>query len=1333
MIYRYFLLFFCFYISYFQVYAQDSNTQILSNQIQETGLPFVQNYTPNDYGAATDNWGIVQDSLGVLYFANGDGVLTYDGVSWNLIELPNSGSVLSLAIDKKGKIYVGGANEMGYLESNSIGRLNYVSLLSELPQEYHDLDNIRKIHVTDDGVIFGSETSIYKWRRNKFKVWELKSRSWTFYERGIVYVKIKGKGLMKLKDDQFKLVNDGDFFKNMYLTTLTPFDHNQLLVSSMNRLFLYDGKKFKPFFIDTPDFFSENIIYNITHLNDGTIAIGTLHNGILFIDREGHKQIVLSQKGLLNSKQVTYLFEDQSGILWATLFSGIAKIEYPSPFTFYNSNNNSPDIVVGFQRYKNKLFVASSEGLYFVDTESSNKKTVLTRVKTNFGAVNDMVIFRDKLLIGTGAGVFEINENEKVKKIFIGRTQTLYASKLDTNRIFIGLYPGLTSIYNNNGQWIEENKIEGINFRSVKLLEDKKGSLWLTTDKNEIGRISFNDISDAKNMNKPTLKVFSSKDGVPDSRGYIYIIDNEVYFKSEDDIYLFDSESQYFNSDKVLYEKIGIENRNVKINFVDKKENIWLIEYDDNDDRLDQLVVSKRDNGSYVVKKFNEKRIIDKRAYRPFPELNDSIVWYRGKPGIVRHDLKKKYNKNTVNSKTIISSVLWKNDSLLFGGYGSTIMPEFLFKNNQLRFQFASTSFYDESKNQFQYKLEGFDKDWSSWTSETKKDYTNIPEGDYSFKVRSKNIFNYIGQEDSYSFTILPPWYRTWWMYLMYGLGAIGVILLITQWRSNQLRNKNIALETIIKERTSEIVQKNRQLEDQTEQLKVVDKMKTRLFANISHEFRTPLTLIKGPIEQLEQHPEKKLSISNVKMIRRNANRLLKLVNQLLDLSKLESGNLELEPSEGNVYKCLRAAASSFSSHAAQRNMDYQIKIPPNKILWASFDRDKLEKIIYNLLSNAFKFTDDDGIVSISVKFSKEQLKIEVADSGYGIPPERLPFIFDRFFQVDDSFTKEKEGTGIGLSLTKELVELMKGTIHVESDYKEGSVFEIMIPLEEIKTAQKEDKEEFTIKIDKKEASIAIKPQNKNLHSVLIVEDNKDMRDFIKQRLEVEYQVIEAYNGQDGLEKALKTMPDLIITDLMMPKMDGISLCKQLKKEINTSHIPIIMLTAKAGIENKIEGLETGADDYLTKPFNSKELHVRIKNLIEQRQKLRELFSKKDIINPKEVTVTSLDEQFLQKIIDLLEEQYANSDYAIPQMREELAMSNAQLHRKVKALTDQSPGELLRNFRLKRAAQILKQKGVYVTEVAYDVGFNNLSYFAKCFKEFHGVSPSVFSKKNSNS
>ena len=1334
MMYRCLSLLFFFCIHFCALRAQEKQTAPFFNPDHEIGLPYIQNYSPSDYGAATDNWGVVQDSSGVLYFANGNGVLTYNGANWDVIELPNWGSVLSLAIDEKGRIYVGGANEMGYLESNSIGQLHYVSLLSELPQEYHDLNNIRKIHITDDGIIFGSETSIYKLSHNKFKVWKLKSRSWTFYEKGIVYVKIDGKGLMKLKNDQFELVDDGDFFKNMKLTTLTSFDHNRLLVSSKDRLFLYDGKKFKPFVTDTPDFFIENVIYNITHLNDGTIAIGTLHNGILLIDREGHKQIMLSKKGLLRSKQVTYLFKDRSGILWATFLSGIAKIEYPSPFTFFNSNNNSPDIVVGFQRYNNKLYVASSEGLYFVDTQNVNKKTVLTRVKTNFRTITDMVLFENKLLVGTGEGVYEIDENERTRKIFTGRTQTLYVSKLDSNRLYIGLYPGLTSIYNKDGQWMEENKIEGISFRSVKLLEDKSGSLWLTTDKNEIGRISFNTIADAKSMNAPKLKIFYSKDGVPDNRGYIYIIESGIYFKSGDEVYLFDSESERFNKDETLYEKLGLQNRNVKINFVDEHENVWLIEYDDDDNRLDQLIAFKENNGSYEVKKLNEKRIIDKRAYRPFPEFKDSIIWYRGKPGIVRHDLRRK-ELSSHTSRAIISNVLWKNDSLLFGGHESSIVRQLPFKNNQFRFKYASPSFYDESKNQFQVYLEGFDEDWSSWTSETQKDYTNIPEGDYSFKVRSRNVFDHIGKEDSYAFSILPPWYRTWWMYLIYGLFGIAIFMGISQYRSKELLRKNEKLEDVVKERTLEIRHKNELLNRQTEKLVQLNDARTQLYANITHEFRTPLTVILGMADTLKTNIESQEydgSEKYLEMIKRNGKKLLQLVNEMLDLAKLESGTMELQLVQTNIVPFVKYLSESFHSLAETKKINLTVYSEIEN-LEMDFDANRMSSIISNLLSNAIKFTPERGKIVVHLNTRKEKetefFVIKIKDSGIGMAEEEIDHLFDRFYQVDNSSTRQGEGTGIGLSLAKEFTELMNGTIGVKSTLGKGSTFTVQIPVTH--TAVKAT--EARITVEPPITAPAAKPDiraishlngDPELPLVLIIEDNEDVAHYLRTCLKGKYQTIHAVNGVLGIEMALENIPDIIISDVMMPGKDGFEVCATLKINELTDHIPIIMLTAKATIKDRLTGLSHGADAYLAKPFVKAELFTRLDQLVALRKKLLNKFQNNgfdQLLKKRDVTPET---KFLQKAIQLIHENISDSDFGTIQLAYKLHLSDSQVYRKLKAITDKSTAVFIRSIRLQRGKELIQTTDKTVSEVAYAVGFNDPSWFSKAFKEEFGFAPS---------
>jgi DNA-binding response OmpR family regulator/anti-sigma regulatory factor (Ser/Thr protein kinase) len=485
--------------------------------------------------------------------------------------------------------------------------------------------------------------------------------------------------------------------------------------------------------------------------------------------------------------------------------------------------------------------------------------------------------------------------------------------------------------------------------------------------------------------------------------------------------------------------------------------------------------------------------------------------------------------------------------------------------------------------------------------------------------------------------------------------------------------------------------------------------------------------LIKGPITRLEQEPDRGLDQEEVRMIRRNTNKVLGLVNQLLDLSRIDQGQLKINSTEGDIFKSLRTSAVSFNSHAAQRGMDYQVDIPSDA-LWASFDREKLDQIVYNLLSNAFKFSDDGERVGLESRFEKGKLIIRVSDTGRGIPEEKLEHIFDRFYQVDASSTKEQAGSGIGLSLSRDLVELMDGTITVASEEGKGTEFEMHIPIERIKTplAPSADAEEMPLSAPVGTYDLT-EHDTRNLPEVLLVEDNTDMRQFIKDILVSSYRVIEAQNGEEGLRKAIANTPELIITDLMMPKMDGITLCSELKTQLVTSHIPIVMLTARAGTESKIEGLETGADDYIVKPFEARELSARVKNLIAQRQRLREHYrDNQNHIDPSKVTTTSLDQRFLEQVLRLLEERHGDPAFGVADMQQALSLSKTQLNRKLKALTGESPGQLLRNFRLKRAAQLLSQEADTVSQIAYQVGFTNLSYFAKCFKAQYGVSPSSY-------
>lgn len=520
--------------------------------------------------------------------------------------------------------------------------------------------------------------------------------------------------------------------------------------------------------------------------------------------------------------------------------------------------------------------------------------------------------------------------------------------------------------------------------------------------------------------------------------------------------------------------------------------------------------------------------------------------------------------------------------------------------------------------------------------------------------------------------------------------------------------------------------------------LEELDEMKSRFFANISHEFRTPLSLILGPlqrkIDQTDDHQEK----GELQVMERSALRLQTLINQLLDLSKLEAGHMNLKVAKENLRHFFGVILSAFSSFAEHRNITYDYYID-NLVNDGLIDRDKVEKIVYNLLSNAFKFTDVDGRVHVSIKVDHGFVIVEICDDGPGIPKDILPKIFNRFFQADDSFTRPNEGTGIGLALSKELTELHHGELSATSKPGAGSCFTLRIPIHQSDYKPHEvanSSEPFLEASMQPPSQLSIDEHiqdssDATLPLVVIVEDHPDMRDFIAATLRDEYRVVLARDGEEGLQKSLDLVPELVVSDLMMPGFDGRELCKRIKSNDATSHIPVIILTARADQSSKIQALGTGADDYLTKPFNARELRVRVKNLIDQRRKLRELFRQQIVLAPQQLQLASPDAHFLEKVIALLEKHHENAAFGVEAFTMEIGLSRMQLHRKLKALTDKSPGEFIRQFRLDRAKQLLVLKGISISDVAYRTGFNNLSNFTKVFKEYTGITPSEFVSKHS--
>jgi signal transduction histidine kinase/ligand-binding sensor domain-containing protein/CheY-like chemotaxis protein/AraC-like DNA-binding protein len=645
-------------------------------------------------------------------------------------------------------------------------------------------------------------------------------------------------------------------------------------------------------------------------------------------------------------------------------------------------------------------------------------------------------------------------------------------------------------------------------------------------------------------------------------------------------------------------------------------------------------------------------------------------------------------------------------------------------EQNMINLDFTAFDFAAPDLVNYSWKMEGIDRDWINAGNSHTATYANLSPGHYTFRLRAANSAGYWNQKGvSLAITILPPWWRTWWAYSVYVLAFIAAIAGVFRFRLNRLR-----LHDALKQEQQE-----------ARRLQEVDEIKTRFFSNITHEFRTPLTLILGPVEHLLKKVKDKEQKDELTRINRNARQLLRLINQLLDLNKLEGHNMKIEQYSVEAVQYVHDIIESFKSGAELKKIELELHANANQY-HISFDTDKLQKILDNLLSNALKFTPEGGTIDVilekEIKSETQLLNIRVKDTGIGISPEQLGKIFDRFYQADGSATRKEQGTGIGLSLVKELLDLLGGTVIVQSEPGKGTEFSISLPVTPIDASFAIEK---VIEPENTDRMLPLEYREETLEEqynhesekplILVIEDNPDMRDFIRNCLKDQHSVVVAENGIRGLDAAFEHIPDLIISDVMMPGKDGFEVTEILKQDERSSHIPVILLTAKTALESRLKGLKTKADVYLAKPFNTEELLLNIENQINIRKQLRTRYNDSlHLLNTG--NDSHHEDKFILKLRAIMQKHIEEVDFGVEGLCFEAAMSRTQLHRKIKALTGNNTTWFIKKVRLEHALELLKSGDLSVSEIAYTVGFNTPNYFSKCFQDFYGYAPSEVKKQD---
>jgi len=1321
---------------------------------------YLQNYPASTYGALDQNWSILEDKRGILYFANQSGVLEYDGVTWRVIKVPNY-TVRSMAQAADGTIYIGGMSEIGYLAPNARGELAYASLMSHVKEADRGFGEVWQTHFHGDCTWFNTRKKLLRWQGGKLTAWNNDEESkykWIFSWQGKCLVQVKDRGIMEIKDDDFRKLPASDTFPQERFFLVVPYKGGKLLLGTYSQgLYLFDGHSTVPFPTEADTYLQKKRLSHGIALGNGNFAAATFYGGVVIFDETGRiKGIFDSQTTGLETDNVKYILEDSRGSLWLALNNGISRIDYGSPSYYFGKNSGLKGLVLCTVRYKGELYAGTSYGLYRLDNPGPGKVSRFSPVPGIAGNCWSLSALHDSLMVASDQGIMQVLDNGQVRQITSGKAVlTLAASPSTPGRLWAAGDNQVLVLVQKDGGWEVENRVDLEKGGIRSIVEGDDRNLRLGTLTAGVCRVDFNRPGQP---GTPLVYWYGEESGLPAGEVHVAIISGQPVFATSKGLFRFDPGTGRFTPFPLLGDTFCNGSHGIFRLAQAEDGRIWFHSSREN------FCATPQAGTGFTVRpvSFPMLRFSQANAITP----DGPLVWFACSDGLAGYDTRVAPAKD-FSFSALVRQVTTKDQQVICGGFRSgrqkeSLPPVLGYKDRHLRFSCAAPFFEGKGEVKYRYWMEGFDNDWSKLTDESNKTYTNLDIGFHTFKVQAQDVYGTDSTPDAFSFRILPPFYLTWWAYILYGITAVLFVYLVVKWRSYTLVKEKQHLERVVDERTQEINRANAELQqktvllqEQSGQLKEMDQVKSRFFANISHEFRTPLSLIMGPLEQIRTAVPTQQVKSWIDLAYGNARRLLGLINQLLDLAKLESGKMKLQAEERDVVAFLKALLEPFKLAANQKQVNLVFDTEKTAIP-LYFDVEKMEKIMANLLSNALKFTPEGGTIDVSVGLepaggSTGYAVITVKDTGPGIPADQLTRIFDRFYQVPLPTEHRQKGSGIGLSLTKELVELHRGEIGVRSrtvgdgEGQSGSEFYLRLPLgsahlspaelvaepvsadqpgsvsaaarEAVETVEADEFLE-TDNAGSGTPGEAVKHPDKDV--ILVVEDNADMRYYIRASLGPEYEVREAKDGGDGTEKAKAIIPDLIISDIMMPGIDGYELCRVVKNDVATSHIPIILLTAKTSESSILQGLEVGADDYITKPFNTRVLCARVKNLIALRRQLQLSLNREMVLQPAALTMSKIDQAFFDELQRVIEKKMSDPELNVEDLSHRLAMSRTTLYRKILALTGEPPTDFIRSYRLKRAAQLLKNNFGSITEVAFEVGFTSRAYFTQCFKEkFH--------------
>ncbi len=1317
---------------------------------------------------------VLQDSRGFIWAGGYAGLVRYDG--YEVVHYTNDATD-SLSIgDNKVSAIVEGPDQQGLWVGTQNG-LNYYDFKTEtftryLQEQRGDAGNTRKyiqeVCAMPSGqlwVMTSQEIGIFNPADRSFKKIDPAGEKAPFLtmhqgQDGTIWVG-KEKGL-------FKIDPAGKALERMALAAAgtVPLDHfpiysiaagagHTLWLGSTNSIIHYDASS------------GAARHYPISPAGERKVrAIKVIHNSVLWCGTDGGLfrftprtakwegfQHDPNNANSLSSSSIQYIHEDHTGVIWLATIGGINVLrtsteifqKFPNSYQYEIANVSQ---IRGFiEIAPGKLLLWEKGGLKVLDWKTGAKAPFPHRPVQDLDAWDSRVycFFKDdrsRIWMGTHQGVFVFDpttnaftryHQDSGGQLALSNNQIRDICQDHTGAIWIATWAGGVNQLDEQAGVVRHffhTEAEKHTYQNGarKVFVDRSGTVWAGTrgglhrydrERRQFKRYSH-DPQDPNSIGENT-----AFDIYEDAKGYLWI---GTYGGG---LNRFDPATDSFRRYTI---KDGLPDNNVFSVLPDDKGHLWLNTY---------VGIVKFDPEKETFQTIDFRDGLLNRQYEPFSTYRSAYsgeLIYEGKQGIdifhpdsirvdsslpvVRFTGFQLFNRLVPIRRS--GKATSRDDYYLDQSISETQQLVIPYHMKVLTFQFAALHFANPGKNQYAYRLEGFDQDWQHIGHSRTATFTNLAPGKYRLFVKASNADGrWNEQGTSIEIIVTPPWWLTWWAWCLYLLAAAGLLYAFFNY---QRRRWHLQAELAGQQR-------------EAQRLKELDAFKSQLYANFTHELRTPLTVILGATDQIPAFHQKqetsRLSWA-IEMVRRNSFRLLQLINQILDLSKLEAGMMTVEMVQGNVVAFMKYLTESYESLAEVKGISIAFEAAPSRLLM-DFDEEKLCNIFSNLLSNAIKFTPTGGSISIGISTREESRKsfllIEVRDTGIGIPQDKLPYIFDRFYQVDSESPhhglRREGGTGIGLTLTKELTELLDGKIEVESTEGHGTCFRVLLPVAN-EAPLKEEDALFAIapgaiapfKASTAPADEPAPPPSEDLPTLLIVEDSPDIISYLRTCLQGSYDVTTATNGRQGVEKAIEEVPDIIISDVMMPEMDGFELCTILKNDERTSHIPIVLLTARVDAESRLKGLQRGADAYLSKPFNLAELKLQLANLTTLQQKLRTRYLNLNPLPPSEDPGLQLEDQFLAKARQAVFDNLDDPDFSISDLYRSLGVSRTQLHNKLRALTGRSTSGFIRSLRLQRGRELLRSSKVNVSEIAYLVGFNDPNYFSRCYLQEYGLAPS---------